>query len=371
MTTSIPEAPAAGATGTTATAGCATAISSCNALNRLGATRTMERYLGYIVNIAAGRRTAACSRCTASTAAPSCEEREVDSLPGYRGMGPVRVGNQAYRQVQHDVYGSAILAATHVFFDQRLVRCGDEALFHRLEAARRARRAGASTSPTPACGSCAAARACTPFPASCAGPPATAWRRSPSGSDWRERARLLARAGRAHPPRRLRAGLERQRQQLRRHLRRQLDGRQPAAAGRSRLPAGRRSALRRHGRGRRARRCATATSSSATSRRTISARPRTPSWSAPSGTSMRWPRSAAATRRARCSSACSPAATATACWPSTSTRSTRRAMGQLRADLQHGRADQFRDPSQRALGPGLLTRQTLDAFLAAARKRHG
>jgi hypothetical protein len=49
-------------------------------------------------------------------------------------MGPVRIGNQAYRQVQHDVYGSAILAATHVFFDQRLVRRGDEALFHRLEA---------------------------------------------------------------------------------------------------------------------------------------------------------------------------------------------------------------------------------------------
>jgi GH15 family glucan-1,4-alpha-glucosidase len=35
--------------------------------------------------------------------------------------------------VQHDVYGSAILAATHVFFDRRLVRQGDESLFSRLE----------------------------------------------------------------------------------------------------------------------------------------------------------------------------------------------------------------------------------------------
>jgi len=61
------------------------------------------------------------------------EERVVDSLPGYRGMGPVRVGNEAYRQVQHDVYGAAILAATHVFFDRRLVRRGDAALFRRLE----------------------------------------------------------------------------------------------------------------------------------------------------------------------------------------------------------------------------------------------
>src|SRR5207248_5930153 len=62
------------------------------------------------------------------------DEREVDTLPGYRGFGPVRIGNQAYRQVQHDVYGSAILAATHVFFDRRLVQRGGEGLFRRLEA---------------------------------------------------------------------------------------------------------------------------------------------------------------------------------------------------------------------------------------------
>jgi GH15 family glucan-1,4-alpha-glucosidase len=61
------------------------------------------------------------------------DERTIDSLTGYRGMGPVRIGNQAHRQVQHDVYGSAILAATHVFFDRRLVQRGDEVLFRRLE----------------------------------------------------------------------------------------------------------------------------------------------------------------------------------------------------------------------------------------------
>jgi GH15 family glucan-1,4-alpha-glucosidase len=48
-------------------------------------------------------------------------------------MGPVRVGNQAFEQIQHDVYGSAILAVTHVFFDQRLMQRGDVTLFHRLE----------------------------------------------------------------------------------------------------------------------------------------------------------------------------------------------------------------------------------------------
>jgi GH15 family glucan-1,4-alpha-glucosidase len=48
-------------------------------------------------------------------------------------MGPVRVGNQAYRQVQNDVYGAAVLAAAHVFFDARFALRGDEALFRRLE----------------------------------------------------------------------------------------------------------------------------------------------------------------------------------------------------------------------------------------------
>ncbi len=60
---------------------------------------------------------------------------------------------------------SAILAATHVFFDRRLVRRGDEALFHRLEALGEQRRERSSTSPTPASGSCAAWRGCTRPPA--------------------------------------------------------------------------------------------------------------------------------------------------------------------------------------------------------------
>jgi GH15 family glucan-1,4-alpha-glucosidase len=43
------------------------------------------------------------------------------------------VGNEASDQQQHDVYGSSILAAMHVFYDRRLVHQGDESLFRRLE----------------------------------------------------------------------------------------------------------------------------------------------------------------------------------------------------------------------------------------------
>ena len=104
-----------------------------NALNRLGATQTMERYLGFIRNVVAEgaeRRLDPVYTVTGHRLPP---ERVVESLPGYRGIGPVRVGNQAAEQSQHDVYGSSILAATHVFYDRRLVRQGDESLFRRLE----------------------------------------------------------------------------------------------------------------------------------------------------------------------------------------------------------------------------------------------
>lgn len=104
-----------------------------NALNQLGATRTMERYLGYILNIAAQAEGGPLQPVYGIDGRAELAECEVPALPGYRGMGPVRTGNLAYRQVQHDVYGSVILAAARVFFDRRLTRRGDNALFRRLE----------------------------------------------------------------------------------------------------------------------------------------------------------------------------------------------------------------------------------------------
>ena len=133
MTTSIPEAPGSGRNWDYRYCWLRDAYFVVDALNRLGATRTMERYLGYIVNIIAGAGGGRLQPMYGISGRAVIEEEEVDSLSGYRGMGPVRIGNQAHRQVQNDVYGSAILAATHVFFDRRLVRCGDEVLFRRLE----------------------------------------------------------------------------------------------------------------------------------------------------------------------------------------------------------------------------------------------
>ncbi len=133
VTTSIPEAAGTGRTWDYRYCWLRDAYFVVNALNRLGATRTMERYLSYIVNLVAGADDGRLQPVYGISGRAVPEEQEIDSLPGYRGMGPVRIGNQAHRQVQHDAYGSAILAATHVFFDRRLLRPGDEVLFRRLE----------------------------------------------------------------------------------------------------------------------------------------------------------------------------------------------------------------------------------------------
>ncbi len=102
------------------------------ALNRLGVTRTMEGYLGYITNIIA-QADGHLKPVYGLSYDDDLAEREITTLPGYRGMGPVRCGNQAHEHIQNDVYGSVILSVTQVFFDKRLTRQGDEVLFTILE----------------------------------------------------------------------------------------------------------------------------------------------------------------------------------------------------------------------------------------------
>jgi GH15 family glucan-1,4-alpha-glucosidase len=103
------------------------------ALNRLGALDVLEGYLEYLRNIVDNARGGHIQPLYGVGGEARLEERFAPGLSGYRGMGPVRVGNQAYEQIQHDAYGQIILSNTQTFFDQRLFRMGSVADFEALE----------------------------------------------------------------------------------------------------------------------------------------------------------------------------------------------------------------------------------------------
>jgi GH15 family glucan-1,4-alpha-glucosidase len=131
MTTSIPEAPGSSRNWDYRYCWLRDAAFVVRALNRLGATRSMEEFLRYIFNIAT--HDGSLQPLYGIGFEEHLEEHEVESLAGYRGMGPVRRGNLAWIQKQHDVYGSVVLASTQLFFDQRLAAPGDAGTFARLE----------------------------------------------------------------------------------------------------------------------------------------------------------------------------------------------------------------------------------------------
>lgn len=133
LTTSIPEAPKTQRTWDYRFCWLRDAYFVIHALNRLGVTRTMEDYLKFITNIVDDTAERDLHPVYGITRGTDIEERTATDLSGYRGIGPVRIGNQAYHQIQNDVYGSIVLASTHAFFDTRLVRPGNDELFAQLE----------------------------------------------------------------------------------------------------------------------------------------------------------------------------------------------------------------------------------------------
>jgi GH15 family glucan-1,4-alpha-glucosidase len=131
-TTSVPEAPGSNRTWDYRFCWLRDAYFVVKALNRIGATQTMEDFITFILGIAANNEDALQPVYSIVPTDPM-DERIADNLAGYRGDGPVRIGNAAVQQSQHDAYGSIILAAMPMFFDRRLPRAGDESLFRLLE----------------------------------------------------------------------------------------------------------------------------------------------------------------------------------------------------------------------------------------------
>jgi GH15 family glucan-1,4-alpha-glucosidase len=102
-------------------------------LNRLGYVETMADHLVYLRNIAADSPDGFLQPVYGIGREAALLERQIDTLRGYRGNKPVRVGNQAYEHHQHDGYGSVILAVTQAFFDRRLREPAGAETFRELE----------------------------------------------------------------------------------------------------------------------------------------------------------------------------------------------------------------------------------------------
>ena len=133
LTTSIPEAANSGRNWDYRYCWVRDAYYTVQALNRLGALDVLEGYLGYLRNIVDDSKGGHIQPLYAVTGEPRLEEWEAEGLTGYRNMGPVRVGNAAYTQIQHDAYGQIVLSNAQAFFDQRLYRTASAADFGSLE----------------------------------------------------------------------------------------------------------------------------------------------------------------------------------------------------------------------------------------------
>ena len=133
MTTSIPEAPNSARNWDYRYCWVRDAFFVVRALNSLAAVRTLENYFRWIMNIVDDVNAGHIQPVFGITLERKLTERIIDHLPGYRGMGPVRVGNQAYEHFQHDTYGNLILAAAPAFFDTRLFMTPGAGDFAKLE----------------------------------------------------------------------------------------------------------------------------------------------------------------------------------------------------------------------------------------------
>ena len=321
MTTSIPEAAATERNWDYRYCWLRDSFFVVRALNSLAEVETMEDYLRYLNNIISTNHAQSAGGHLQPVFGIALQrrltERVVGSLAGYRGMGPVRAGNQAFEHVQHDVYGNAVLAASQAFFDTRLLAKPGLVEFERLEwvgerafAMHDQPDAGMWELRTMARVHSSSSLMCW---AACDRLAKIAAHLGAS-----DRKRALAAAGRDGAPNHPRPGLEPRPRGVRRELRGRGPRREPAADGRGRVHRPARRAVPVDGGPHRAGAAPGATTSSGTPPPTTSACPIPRSTSAPSGTSTPSPESGAATKRGRSSRPCWNRGTRSACCPRTS-----------------------------------------------------
>ncbi len=133
MTTSIPESAHSGRNWDYRYCWLRDAFFVVRALNSLSEVGTMEDYLRWLGNVVAKAADGHIQPLYGIGLEHQLHESIVPGMAGYRGMGPVRVGNQAAEHFQHDVYGNIVLGAAQSFHDTRLLHRGGSTEFARLE----------------------------------------------------------------------------------------------------------------------------------------------------------------------------------------------------------------------------------------------
>jgi GH15 family glucan-1,4-alpha-glucosidase len=119
LTTSIPEAPGSGRTWDYRYCWLRDSYYTLGALGLLGQWEEREQFTHYLLNVASSSKDFLLAPLYRIDGRTDLGEEILANWPGYRGDGPVRIGNAAALHRQNDVFGEMVLALTPFFLDAR------------------------------------------------------------------------------------------------------------------------------------------------------------------------------------------------------------------------------------------------------------
>ncbi|OGI43863.1 MAG: hypothetical protein A2150_02430 [Candidatus Muproteobacteria bacterium RBG_16_64_11] len=133
MTTSIPESPGSGRTWDYRYCWLRDAYYALEAFRMLGHFEERESFTHFLLNIAGDTPVLELAPLYRVDGTRDLDERVLDRWPGFNGDGPVRVGNGAALQTQHDIFGEMVLALAPIFLDERFSAERSRSSYHLLE----------------------------------------------------------------------------------------------------------------------------------------------------------------------------------------------------------------------------------------------
>lgn len=119
LTTSIPESPGSGRTWDYRYCWLRDSYYTLGAFRLLGHFEEREQFLQFLLNVASSAPSLELAPLYRIDGKTDLEEHILTDWPGFRGEGPVRVGNGAAAHSQHDVFGEMVLALSPMFLDAR------------------------------------------------------------------------------------------------------------------------------------------------------------------------------------------------------------------------------------------------------------